>query len=288
VSGDAEPSGDQTSEEAAPNVEGNPKADGLPAAATTEAPAAATVVGSLANRLRNLASQQHPSGAAAVPAEEEAKAPEIAPSPSGPRLSPDPRRRIEPLLAFAKRPASPAQGGKAAESPPMVEQPTIPARRPGGIPMPQNRRLHRRVSLAAEIEIDGTPSRLIDLSMGGFAAADTPPLASESVLPVTLRMTIDGIEISTRLSARIIYVQLSRVGGRFMDLTASQTAFLRYIVTWRGQSVGAIGTTTLLDAITRPDRGRGFDAADGERPQRQRWWSRWFSRLRVPLIGSRQ
>jgi hypothetical protein len=154
--------------------------------------------------------------------------------------------------------------------------------------MPQNRRLHRRASLAAEIEIDGKSSRLVDLSIGGFAAADTPPLVSESVLPVTLRMTIDGIEISTRLSARIVYVQLSRVGGRFIDLTASQTAFLRYIVTWRGQSVGAIGTTTLLDAITRPDRGRSFDATDSERPQRQRWWSRWFGRLRVPLIGSRQ
>jgi hypothetical protein len=153
--------------------------------------------------------------------------------------------------------------------------------------MPQNRRLHRRVSLAAEIEIDGKPSQLVDLSMGGFAASDTPPLASDTVLPVTLRMTIDGIDISTRLTARIVYAQLSRVGGRFVDLTASQTAFLRYIVTWRGQSVGAIGTTTLLDAITRPDRGRNLDAADNTRSHGRSWWSRWFGRLRLPLLGAR-
>jgi hypothetical protein len=253
-------------------------------------------VGSLASRLRDLASHPKPQTANAaqpplpkVADEETSAALGVAQSQPAPSLPADSRRRVEPLFSFAKRTRRPEPEETLSAAPdPVFADLAIPARRTSPVAVGQNRRLHRRVSLDAEIEIDGAPSRLIDLSMGGFAATDTPPLASDSALPVTLRMTIDGIDISTRLNARIIYAQMSRVGGRFIDLTASQTAFLRYIVTWRGQSVGAIGTTTLLDAIARPDRGQNFDAGGNENPQRQPWWSRWLGRLRVPLLGARQ
>jgi hypothetical protein len=80
-------------------------------------------------------------------------------------------------------------------------------------------------------------------------------------MTVTLRLAIDGVDVSARMRARMVYcddlhANAVRSGGRFVDLTASQTALLRYLVTWRGQSTGAIGTTTLLDAITRwPEQG---------------------------------
>jgi hypothetical protein len=84
------------------------------------------------------------------------------------------------------------------------------------------------------------------------------------------------------MAARIVYGDPQRTGGRFVDLTASQTAFLRYVVTWRGQSVGAIGTTTLLDAITRgPER----TSLPGSTEPKKGWWSRWFGWLGKPLIG---
>jgi hypothetical protein len=99
-------------------------------------------------------------------------------------------------------------------------------------------------------------------------------------LPITIRMTIDGIDIGTKMSARVVYTQLNRIGGRFVDLTASQTAFLRYVVTWRGQSVGAIGTTTLLDAITRwPEQRLLPGEVDPNAPKPRGFLSRWIARL---------
>ena len=115
-------------------------------------------------------------------------------------------------------------------------------------PTMRNRRLYRRVRVDAEFEIDGVPAKLVDLSMGGFGATNAPMLAANAVVPVTVRLAIDRLEISTRMRARMIYVETPRNGGRFIDLTASQTAFLRYVVTWRGQSLGALGTATLLEA----------------------------------------
>jgi hypothetical protein len=134
----------------------------------------------------------------------------------------------------------------------------------------RNRRLYRRVRLGAELEIDGAPCDLIDVSVGGFAATGVDGIAASTVAPVILRLTIDGIEVGTRLNARIVYASRERASGRFIDLTASQTAFLRYIVTWRGESVGMVGTTTLLDAITGgPEHGLRPGSIDGPR---ERWW----------------
>ena len=56
-------------------------------------------------------------------------------------------------------------------------------------------------------------------------------------------MAIDGINIGTEFTARMVYGNGTRSAGRFIDLTAAQTAFLRYIVTWRGEAIGAVGTT---------------------------------------------
>ena len=157
-----------------------------------------------------------------------------------------------------------------------------PASRAASPPLPagqRNRRLYRRVALTAELEIDGVPCGLLDLSMGGFATIAAPRLPAEAVVPVTVRMNIDGIDIGTRMNARVIYASENRAGGHFVDLTPSQTAFLRYVVTWRGQSVGAVGTTTLLDAITRwPDRSLTGEV-ESERPVKQGFLARWVGRL---------
>ncbi|HZK92015.1 MAG TPA: hypothetical protein VFC56_17885 [Stellaceae bacterium] len=168
---------------------------------------------------------------------------------------------------------------------PIAQTGPVPQARPAGAPvasnaapgrpappsMPRNRRLYRRVQLPAEIEIAGAPCTLIDLSIGGFAATGVPPLEPNSHVPVTIRLTIDRIEVGTQLNARIIYVSQGRSSGRFVELSASQTAFLRYLVTWRGESVGAVGTTTLLDAITGGP-ARDLDARFGP-PPRGHWWS---------------
>jgi hypothetical protein len=138
----------------------------------------------------------------------------------------------------------------------------------------RNRRLYRRVQLPAEIEINGTRCSLIDVSIGGFAVTGMTSTAANTIVPVTLRLTIDGIEVGTQVNARIVYANPTRSSGRFIDLTASQTAFLRYIVTWRGESVGTVGTTTLLDAITGgPDHGLPPGSAERFAPPRERWWS---------------
>ncbi|MGH7095757.1 MAG: hypothetical protein ACREFB_19780 [Stellaceae bacterium] len=164
-----------------------------------------------------------------------------------------------------------------------------PAPVPETRPLTQNRRLYRRVMLAAELTVNGAPCRLVDLSIGGFAAAGAPALTANAMVPVTLRMNIDGIDIGTQFSARIIYASEARAAGRFIDLTAAQTAFLRYIVTWRGEAIGAIGTTNLLNAITRwPQRALQPHPSTppAAAPERPGWWSRWFGR--VPLVGRRR
>jgi hypothetical protein len=151
--------------------------------------------------------------------------------------------------------------------------------------LPRNRRLYRRVRLPAEVEIDGVPCDLIDLSIGGFAATGATGVVTNTIVPVTLRLTIDGIDVGTQLSARLVYAHQGRLSGRFIDLTASQTAFLRYIVTWRGESVGAVGTTTLLDAITGgPDHGFPPGLPDRfEGAPKERWWFGLIGRKVSPL-----
>lgn len=119
------------------------------------------------------------------------------------------------------------------------------------------------------------PCTLIDVSIGGFAASNVPPIEPNAMMPVTIRLVIDGIEVGTHLSARIVYVTQGRSAGRFIDLSPSQMAFLRYIVTWRGESVGAVGTTTLLDAIAR-GADRGFMSGANDRAETERkshWWA---------------
>jgi hypothetical protein len=144
----------------------------------------------------------------------------------------------------------------------------------------RNRRLYRRVQLGAEIEIDGTPSSLIDVSIGGFAATGVADLVANTIVPVTLRLTIDGIEVGTQIHARVVYANRERASGRFIDLTPSQTAFLRYIVTWRGESVGTVGTTTLLDAITGGPL-HGFPPKTAQE-SRERWWHGMIGRKIQP------
>lgn len=165
-----------------------------------------------------------------------------------------------------------------------------PAAVPETRPLAQNRRLYRRVRLTAELEIAGKLCRLVDLSIGGFAAAGAERLDQGALVPVTLRMTIDGINIGTAFSARMVYGNGARAAGRFVDLTGAQTAFLRYIVTWRGEAVGAVGTTTLLDAITRwPERAfqpHPSTVKPPEAEQRPGFWSRLVGR--IPLLGWRR
>jgi hypothetical protein len=147
--------------------------------------------------------------------------------------------------------------------------------RAGRPSFPRNRRLYRRAKLPAEIEISGVPCTLIDVSVGGFAATGVPQVEPNTLASVMIRLTIDGIEVGTQLTARIIYVTQGRSSGRFIDLSPSQMAFLRYIVTWRGESVGAVGTTTLLDAIAGGAE-RGFRPGPGDRSDaeaKSRWWA---------------
>jgi len=133
------------------------------------------------------------------------------------------------------------------------------------------------------MEIDGVPCTLIDVSIGGFAASGVPPIQPNALVPVTIRLTIDGIEVGTQLSARIVYVTQGRSSGRFVDLSPSQMAFLRYIVTWRGESVGAVGTTTLLDAIAgSADRGFAPSSERGDPEGKSRWWAGLIGRRANP------
>jgi hypothetical protein len=183
-------------------------------------------------------------------------------------------RRFEPLpdqttpASAARRSLEPAPSSPAP-------YPTPPAGRGERPSMSQNRRLYRRAKLSAELEIAGVPCTLIDVSVGGFAATGVTQAEPNTLVPVTIRLVIDGIEVGTQLQARIIYVTQGRSSGRFVELSPSQMAFLRYIVTWRGESIGAVGTTTLLDAIAGGPE-RGFSPTSGDRSDddtKSRWWA---------------
>jgi len=244
-----------------------------------------------------------------APASEPVMPPISAPEPAPPEAPPSPSRArtlvarlsrvgAESLRARAVWPGFltqvPVEGEPPPAPPPPPVPPPMPApRRPSEMPAPgsfasvpndrtgrqpvsRNRRLYRRVPLGAGIEIDGVKCGVIDLSIGGFAAAGTVYIAANTVVPVTLRLTIDGIEVATRLNARIVYSHRARSSGRFVEPTPSQIALLRYLVTWRGESVGTVGTTTLLDAITGgPDHG--FPPGSSAAP-RERWWSGMIGR----------
>jgi hypothetical protein len=212
----------------------------------------------------------------------------VAPRPVRPAVSwhpPEPAHpaavQLSPPAPHVQPPHSPTEAPphSPTEAPPhspteaphqAVPSPAPAMDRVGRQSQPRNRRLYRRVTLGAELEINGSRCSLIDVSIGGFAATGAAGTPANAIVPVILRLTIDGIEVGTRLNARIVYVNRERASGRFIDLTASQTAFLRYIVTWRGESVGTVGTTTLLDAITAgPDHGFPPKSSDGPR---ERWW----------------
>jgi hypothetical protein len=183
------------------------------------------------------------------------------------------REPASPASRFAPPPDTPAPDfHRTREAPQRLAEPPPPAVERAGRPsLPHNRRLHRRAKLPAEIEIDGVPCTLIDVSIGGFAATGVPyQVEPNALVPMTLRLTIDGIEVGTRLKARILYVTQGRSSGRFVELSPSQMAFLRYIVTWRGESVGAVGTTTLLDAISGVAPGSGSRA---DVDTKSRWWA---------------
>jgi hypothetical protein len=181
-------------------------------------------------------------------------------------------RAVPPSPAARPEPPPPA-------APPASALPAADATpdRPGHPSTPRNRRLYRRVQLPAEMEIAGVPCSLIDVSIGGFAATGVPQIEPNAQVQVTIRLVIDGIEVGTHLNARIIYVTQGRSSGRFADLSASQAAFLRYLVTWRGESIGAVGTTTLLDAITGGPV-RDLDGANRFGAPAKSRWTGWLGR----------
>jgi hypothetical protein len=210
------------------------------------------------------------------------------PEPASLPEAPEPALQAPPESSPFPRTAS-ATGLRRTGSPAMARgsrEPAITALAPSAAPaversgrqgFARNRRLHRRVKLAADIDIDGVSCGLVDLSIGGFAASGAPPVAPNTVVPINLRLTIDGIDVGTQLGARIIYATEARAGGRFVELSPSQSAFLRYVVTWRGESVGPVGATTLLDAITGGiDRAAAEPAPAIDEPTdpapRERWW----------------
>jgi hypothetical protein len=225
---------------------------------------------------------------------------------------------IEPARGPASSRAIARHAGLPATNLPavLVEPQTDQERAAQGLgdrPTIGNRRLYRRVGIEAEFEIDGVSSPLVDFSMGGFAAASAPQIEPNAVVRVSVRVSVDGVEFGTRLRARMVYSDAPRSpasfspssfsneprsggfsnaprsGGRFIDLTASQTTFLRYVVTRRGRSAGALGATTLLAALPRwPEHGHPAamplpeepaGELTGERVRRTPWWSRWFGRL---------
>jgi hypothetical protein len=214
--------------------------------------------------------------------------------PPRPRAAAAPPNAPPPPVVHAAAAAQPGPQAPAARAPAEPPpKPVLKAVAPSATPaidragrpsLPRNRRLHRRVKLPAEIEIAGVPCGLVDVSIGGFAATGVPQIAPNTVVPVSLRLSIDGIDVGTQLNARIIYATQARASGRFVELSASQTAFLRYIVTWRGESVGVVGTTTLLDAIAGgSERGLSPAAADRiDAPARERWWSGMMGRKVKP------
>jgi hypothetical protein len=203
-----------------------------------------------------------------------------------PPQQPAPPPRFDPLPE-ASAPSAPAARRLADSAPAQklaTPGPVSAPEREGRPSLPRNRRLYRRAKLPAEIEIDGVPCTLIDVSIGGFAATGVPQLEPNALVPVMIRLTIDGIEVGTLLKARIVYVTQGRSSGRFVDLSPSQMAFLRYIVTWRGESVGSVGTTTLLDAISTGTE-RGFHPGMpglSDPDAKSRWWAGLIGRKVYP------
>jgi hypothetical protein len=198
----------------------------------------------------------------------------LAPAPSTPSPTQNPvddlGRGPSEASPLPRRPTASPRPALA----PMARSTQAPDHRAERQSLVRNRRLYRRAKLPAEIEIDGVPCTLIDVSIGGFAATGVPQVEPNALVPVTVRLTIDSIEVGTQLSARIIYVVQGRSSGRFVDLSPSQMAFLRYIVTWRGESVGAVGTTTLLDAISGgAERGFTSDPGESSDAPKSRWWA---------------
>ena len=201
------------------------------------------------------------------------------PTVAAPQPVPAPVTRRAPAPAAPPPAAPPPVARRAPGAAPKPAAPAAAPERAGRPALPRNRRLYRRASVPADIEVAGEACTLIDLSIGGFAATGVPRGGPDATVPVTIRLVIDGIEVGTQLSARIIYVTQGRSGGRFVDLSPSQMAFLRYIVTWRGESVGAVGTTTLLDAISGGGVPPGGDRSD---LAKSRWWTGLIGRRVEP------
>jgi hypothetical protein len=217
----------------------------------------------------------------APPPDTDVSAPEI--SEPRPQL---PQRAPRPL--GAPREAT-ADFGMASSEGALVEPVAGIADDEAGLPeaedrqsISRNRRLYRRVALDVEFELDGIRSQLIDLSIEGFAATGPLQFQPQAVVPASVRLSIDGVNVATQMQARVVYTSQLRTGGRFVDLTPSQIALLRYLVTWRGKPAGALNTANLLDAISGvPER----DASQPPSPvlelpgRRTPWWARLFGRL---------
>ncbi len=224
---------------------------------------------------------------------------EAPPNPSPPARPQNPVGRLDrrpgdapasPTMPTSEAGVTSAPAARASPTPTArrhpVEPPPAPFQsdRAAHPSMSRNRRAYRRARVPAEIEIGGIPCTLIDVSIGGFAASGVPPIEPNTMVSVTIRLVIDGIEVGTQLSARIVYVTHGRSAGRFIDLSPSQMAFLRYIVTWRGESVGAVGTAALLDAIAgAADRGIMSGAGHRFEPEgKSHWWTGLIGRKANP------
>ena len=210
-----------------------------------------------------------------------------------------PEAATQPAPAAQPRPAElPAARAPARDRPVMAPAAANIARTPRGAvapaavpetrPLTQNRRLYRRVMLGAEFEVDGAACRLIDLSIGGFAAAGRAEACHRR------GGAGDPANVDRRDRYRHPLFGPHRLRQRrprrrpLCRPDRGQTAFLRYIVTWRGEAIGAVGTTTLLDAITRwPSAPSSRTRARCPRPPAEEGW---VSRLlgRIPLLGWRR
>ncbi|HEX3863284.1 MAG TPA: hypothetical protein VHY35_16485 [Stellaceae bacterium] len=161
---------------------------------------------------------------------------------------------------------------------------------------PLNRRLYRRVELTAEFTIDSIPATLVDLSVDGFAVTNGPALVPDQIVAVVLRLSLDDADLGTLLRARMIYGDGDRSAGRFIDLNARQSAFLRYIIASR-VSGGGPGAVPVPDIGGLPEpqdhqpvgdrlRHRSTDwdrvlTPEGNSPSRlSQWVERLLSRFR--------
>jgi len=267
-----------------------------PAPATPAAPPQAASPSNIVAPAASLPAEQPAAAKIAIP--EPAQAPAIAEAaaeepPASPQRAPRP---LGAPSAAAFSTAVPATLGTPAEAVPTAgfveaqpgtDQPGMDTSDLAELrderPLARNRRLYRRVGIEAELEIDGIRAQLVDLSMDGFAGTAKWQYQSQAIVPVAIRMSIDGVDIGTELRARILYASELRTGGRFVDPTPSQMALLRYLVTWRGKTAGALGTANLLEAIAgMPERSPAPPASapllelPGRRPP---WWQRLIGRF---------